>query len=59
MRALEFLTGHVLFKLRYNQIFQMKTTLSSIKQILFSSFHRGDQRKKNQKLVNALFYVSL
>ena len=27
MRALEFLTGHVTFKLRYNQIYQLKTTL--------------------------------
>ena len=27
MRALEFLTGHVIFKLRYDQIYQLKTTL--------------------------------
>ena len=27
MRALEFLTGHVIFKLRYNQIYQLKTTV--------------------------------
>ena len=26
MRALEFITGHVIFKLRYDQIYQMKTT---------------------------------
>ena len=26
MRALEFITGHVIFKLRYNQIYQLKTT---------------------------------
>ena len=26
MRALEFLTGHVIFKLHYNQIYQLKTT---------------------------------
>ena len=26
MRALEFITGHVIFKLHYNQIYQMKTT---------------------------------
>ena len=25
MGALEFITGHVIFKLRYNQIYQMKT----------------------------------
>ena len=27
MRALEFITGHVTFKLRYDQIYQMKTTM--------------------------------
>ena len=26
MRALKFITGHVIFKLRYNQIYQLKTT---------------------------------
>ena len=26
MRALQFITYHVIFKLRYNQIYQMKTT---------------------------------
>jgi len=26
MRALEFITGHVIFKLCYNQIYQLKTT---------------------------------
>ena len=26
MEALQFLTGHVILKLRYNQIYQMKTT---------------------------------
>ena len=26
MRALEFITGHVIFKLRYNKIYQLKTT---------------------------------
>ena len=26
MRAFEFITGHVTFKLRYNQIYQLKTT---------------------------------
>ena len=26
IRALKFLTGHVIFKLRYNQIYQLKTT---------------------------------
>ena len=30
MRALEFVTGHVIFKLRYNQIYQLKTTPSDI-----------------------------
>ena len=27
MRALELIRGHVIFKLRYNQIYQLKTTL--------------------------------
>ena len=27
MRALRFIRGHVIFKLRYDQIYQMKTTL--------------------------------
>ena len=26
MRALKFIRGHVIFKLRYNQIYQLKTT---------------------------------
>ena len=26
MRALKFITGRVIFKLRYNQIYQLKTT---------------------------------
>jgi hypothetical protein len=30
MRALEFITGHVIFKLRYDPIYQMKTTFDSI-----------------------------
>ena len=29
MRELEFLTGHVTFKLCYNQIYQLETTSSS------------------------------
>ena len=29
MRALEFITGHVIFKLYYNQIYQLKTTQGS------------------------------
>ena len=28
MRALKFITGHVIFKLRYNQIYQLKTTFT-------------------------------
>ena len=31
MRALKFLTGHVIFKLRYNQIYQMKTIYATFK----------------------------
>ena len=31
MRALEFLTGYVIFKLRYNQIYQLKTIIVEVK----------------------------
>ena len=34
MRALEFITGHVIFKLRYNQIYQLKTTNVDINSII-------------------------
>ena len=42
MRALEFLTGHVIFKLRYNQIYQLKTTLDkkyldSVQEFIFKA----------------------
>ena len=30
MRALKFLTGHVIFKLHYNQIYQLKTTVNRV-----------------------------
>ena len=30
MRALEFITGYVTFKLRYDQIYQLKTTLHTL-----------------------------
>ena len=33
MRALEFLTGHVIFKLRYNQTYQLKTTQDIMKEM--------------------------
>ena len=35
MRALEFITGHVIFKLRYNQIYQLKTTEIYVDQTSF------------------------
>ena len=45
MRALKFITGHVIFKLRYNQIYQLKTTKTSLLQdfitmncVTFTSF---------------------
>ena len=41
MRALEFITGHVTFKLHYDQIYQMKTTnvfLCAIGSILVTFF---------------------
>ena len=31
MRALEFITGHVIFKLRYDQIYHLKTTIIIVK----------------------------
>ena len=34
MRALEFITGHVIFKLRYNQIYQLKTTIALLDNFL-------------------------
>ena len=30
MSALKFITGHVIFKLRYNQVYQLKTTYVEI-----------------------------
>ena len=30
MRALKVFTGHMIFKLRYNQIYQLKTTLKAV-----------------------------
>ena len=47
MRPLEFITGHVIFKLRYDQIYQMKTTLIPSK--IFFGFN---------KPVSDYFYVS-
>ena len=38
MRALEFLTGHVSFKLRYNQIYQLKTTIKRKKSWMYPTF---------------------
>ena len=35
MRALEFIRGHVIFKLRYGQIYQMKTTNKTLKIPIF------------------------
>ena len=43
MKALEFITGHVIFKLRYNQIYQMKTTL------MYLTWFKFFQFKKNLK----------
>ena len=34
MRALKFITGHMIFKLRYNQIYQLKTTVLEIESFL-------------------------
>ena len=43
MRALQFITDHVIFKLRYNQIYQMKTTYVD---------------QKCQKKINAIVVIS-
>ena len=45
MRALEFIRGHVIFKLRYNQIYQLKTTL-----VLIWTYPFPDFRKRFQDL---------
>jgi hypothetical protein len=34
MRALKFITGHVIFKLCYNQIYQLKNTVMCLKEII-------------------------
>ena len=49
MRALESIRGHVIFKLRYGQIFQMKTT-DVISNLLF------DQVNGGMKYVQAKIY---
>ena len=46
MRALKFITGHVIFKLRYNQIYQMKNP-------------NYCQRKTRQKLCCCFLYIHL
>ena len=35
MRALKFITGHVIFKLLYDKIYQIKTTIDAKKEIGF------------------------
>ena len=37
MRALKFITGHVIFKLCYNQIYQLKTTVMNATSEIISS----------------------
>ena len=37
MRALEFITGYVIFKLHYDQIYQMKITMDRIGKLLHFS----------------------
>ena len=61
MRALEFIRGHVIFKLRYNQIYQLKTTLMilSLKPLfwakkvviwwLFNDDLRAREREREEK----------
>ena len=52
MRALKFITGHVIFKLRYNQIYQLKTTLLREKNC------SGDWEKLSQIRVLLLVEIS-
>ena len=44
MRALEFIRGHVIFKLRYDQIYQMKTTQETYECVMeiMKRFDDGD-----------------
>ena len=52
MRALKFITGHVIFKLRYNEIYQLKTTH------IWDSYH--SDFKKTDHFLNEtlpLFYL--
>ena len=46
MRALEFITGHVTFKLHYNGIYKMKTTL--IESDLSGDTGMGIEKKRNR-----------
>ena len=41
MRALEFIKDHLIFKLHYDQIYQMKTAKMSFKKNVLSNFRTG------------------
>ena len=51
MRALEFLTGYMIFRLRYNQICQMKTTYY----LVLQSKHRNQYLDK--QIINKLLEI--
>ena len=60
MRALQFITDHVIIKLRYNQIYQMKTTFDSsnnsfISMVIFCLNRRNSWKRKNLKIIYIVF----
>ena len=45
MSALQFITGHVIFKLCYDQIYQMKTTIN-LKEFNWTSYMNSPKQAK-------------
>ena len=45
MRALEFIESHVIFKLLYNQLYQMKTTIFSLPIFDYHTFYRSCRKE--------------
>ena len=63
MRVLELITGHVIFKLRYNQIYQLKTTKDWFVGHSWAAgifpFADGRNQESSSESVNAWYAVSL
>ena len=65
MRALESITGHVIFKLRYDETYQMKTTIKlgklfvSENSIAFLREFRTDFLEFHSKRVSLFYHVYL